>query len=426
MQALGFGKPGGTTNFYDAQKMQQRGLEGAGGAQNLMKIMDEITTQYGVQGAGGKAPEMQEANIVASQVTGLTLDQVEAIQEVNNTGKSQEEKLKAIEEIQKKTEPLAKQALDASKEGFSGIAKRLAGIEATNIAAGAQVADSVQKVQDMQRKLFVWLTNVLAPYMSKAVNLLEQLVAGFERYDPKFNSGSGDKRREQEKQDKVNALFTNKQIAQAKWAEKAAKNGGKLSREDQMKAGEELGTYNHMIDEALSTPGMGAVRQGNLALMAEASTGSGGAALELLQRAAGTAAGAVGTFTGISKLRRMLTPESSAGVNAAEASQQAIDRHTADVEVALRGIVARGGTVAPVQTYNIAADPDRSKSITDTILENSQKMKLELEAESAAPRKPRNEGHATVLTGKVKLNSDGGVNFYNTLTGGSARSTFRD
>lgn len=172
LQSLGFGKPGGSRDYYSAIRQQQRGLFGEGGAQTLTKVLGEITQQYGVVGAGGKSPQMEEANLVASQQLGLTIDQVEALQEVNNSNMDQKEKLKKIKEQMEKAMPIEKQALKASKEGFAGIAKRLAGLQAANIGIGAKLAGPMIQLQNIQMRFL----KDIAPFVADALKMLVKLL----------------------------------------------------------------------------------------------------------------------------------------------------------------------------------------------------------------------------------------------------------
>jgi hypothetical protein len=168
MQAFGFGKPGGQTSYYDALKRQQRGYFGEGGRQNLQDVFGEVYRQYGVKGGGGKGPEQQEANIVLSQLSGLTLDQVESLGEVLNSNKSQEEKMKKIKEAMEKAEPIEKQALNESKKGFAGIKKHVAGIEGAMIGLGAKFAPEMLKFQKAQ----IDALQSMAPLVRSGMNLL--------------------------------------------------------------------------------------------------------------------------------------------------------------------------------------------------------------------------------------------------------------
>lgn len=171
MQAMGFGKPGGSVSFYEATKRQQRGFFGKGGAENLMNVFREVTEQYGVKGAGGTSESMEEANLVLSQISGLTLDQVEGLQEIMNSGKDQKEKLAKIKEAMEEGKPLPKRQLEATRQGFASMATRLAGIEAKTTNIGGKMAKTMEELQDLQFRVL----KLLASFMQK--------------YGPEINAG---------------------------------------------------------------------------------------------------------------------------------------------------------------------------------------------------------------------------------------------
>jgi len=170
LQAFGFGKPGGETSYYDAMKRQQRGAQGAGGAQNIMDVFKELYSQYGVVGGGGSTQQQQEANLaINTAMPGLNLDMIEGIGDMINNGENQEEILKKIAEATKAFKPIEDRVVDAIKEGFSGVAKRIAGQEAKSAKIGAESAKLVESLQDEVHKLLRELINFLKPHMPEIV-----------------------------------------------------------------------------------------------------------------------------------------------------------------------------------------------------------------------------------------------------------------
>lgn len=167
LQALGFGKPGGTRTYYDALKMQQQGLERP---ESVLDMFNEVYSQLGQKGAGGTASVNQEANLALSKMTGLSLDQIETLGDLINSGLSQEELLAEINEQTKKAEPVEKQALKTMKEGFGGMVSYLAGIEAKQIAIGSRFAKMFQTIQELQLKALKWF----ADYMPKIEHWLKE------------------------------------------------------------------------------------------------------------------------------------------------------------------------------------------------------------------------------------------------------------
>jgi hypothetical protein len=168
LQAMGFGRPGGQTSYYEALKQQQKGIQDP---RNLAKIFTEVNRQRGVVGAGGKDPGQQEANLQLSVMSGLSLDIVEQLQEIYNSDKSVEEKMAEVEKVLEKTLPVEKQALKATKDGFAGVKKHLAGIEAMNIAIGGEIAPEMMKLQRTQ----LGLVKDLAEYLPEMIKILRKI-----------------------------------------------------------------------------------------------------------------------------------------------------------------------------------------------------------------------------------------------------------
>lgn len=178
LQAMGFGKPGGETPYYEAVKRQQRGITGVGGAQNLIDVFKEIQSQYGPMGKGSQS---QEANLAAqTAMPGLTLDMIESIGDMINSGKSQEEILKGIEDQTKKFKPVEERVVDAIKEGFQGVRIRLAGQEAKSAATGAKFAKVVETLQDEMHKLLMELIKAIKPHLPEIIEAIK-LMGGFAR-----------------------------------------------------------------------------------------------------------------------------------------------------------------------------------------------------------------------------------------------------
>ncbi len=184
LQAFGFGKPGGTTDIYEATKRQQQGFFGGEkgqGIKNVQDVLSEFVDQYGEKGVGGKTESMKMANFMASKVLPLTLEQVEQLQEINNTTESQEEKNKKIAEILKKAEPLDKQMLTQTKKGFTGVASRVAGLEAKMIAMGAKYWGPMTKIQETSLDLMSKFAGPLADGISRLILAVESLVTNLQQ-----------------------------------------------------------------------------------------------------------------------------------------------------------------------------------------------------------------------------------------------------
>jgi hypothetical protein len=176
LQAFGFGKPGGTADIYEATKRQQQGFFGTGGTKNVQDVLSEFARQYGEVGVGGKTESMKMANFMASKVLPLTIDQIEQLQEINNTTETQAEKDKKIEELMKKAEPLEKQMLDQTKKGFTGVAKQVAKVNSVLVKVGAKYWSVATRVQNKMLKVMDVLSGPLATGLGKLVDAIDRLI----------------------------------------------------------------------------------------------------------------------------------------------------------------------------------------------------------------------------------------------------------
>jgi hypothetical protein len=167
MQALGFGKPGGGTRYYEALRTQEKGIQDP---RNLPKIMKEVYSQLGDPSRGGRDPVNQEANLAMKEIFGISLQQAEELQTIATSGASSEEQQKKILEIMKAAEPIEKQALKESKKGFLGVQKHLAGIFDKQVAIGSIVAPTMMKLQNLQLAAL----KVLVEWLPKIANWLKE------------------------------------------------------------------------------------------------------------------------------------------------------------------------------------------------------------------------------------------------------------
>lgn len=144
-QAMGFGKPGGSTSFYDSEKMREQGISGPDGAKNIQRIMTEMRKQFGTG---------QEGNLALRSLTGTSLDQGEQLNKIYNSDASPTDKLAQIEQVMKSSDSLEKQSLDAMK-GVGGTAERIATLTDRGIGLGGKYASEIEKMEDMQYKVLV-------------------------------------------------------------------------------------------------------------------------------------------------------------------------------------------------------------------------------------------------------------------------------
>jgi hypothetical protein len=171
LQAMGFGKPGGKVNYYDALKKQQKGIRDPS---NIRAIMDEVYRQRGAVEAGGADPRNREANMMFAQMSNLSLEQVETLKNIHASNMTSAEKQAEIEKVMKDAEPVDKQALRVSKEGFAGIKKHQAGVEAMQIKVGAKFAGPMMKLQKFQLQMLDHLTD----WLPKVIGWLKKIWEG--------------------------------------------------------------------------------------------------------------------------------------------------------------------------------------------------------------------------------------------------------
>ena len=157
LQALGFGKPGGTTDYYSALKQQQKGIDDPS---NVAAMFKEVYSQFGQLGVGGATGNNQNANIVLSEMTGLGLQQVEDLGKIVDSGMSVEEQMKAINELTKGEKSIAEQSLEAMKE-FGGEAKHAAG-KMERIASASENSYKIfREIERVQVHMLKWIDGQL-------------------------------------------------------------------------------------------------------------------------------------------------------------------------------------------------------------------------------------------------------------------------
>lgn len=168
-QAMGFGKPGGTTSYYDAEKMR----ESAGRDPAVVeKAMKEFSRQFGGFGKGGGK---EESALAMRESLGVTLDQAEALQDIYSSTKTSTEKQTEIAKIMEQAQPLEKQSLDAMK-GLGGGVKRIADLTNKGIEIGSKAAPLIEKMEDWQHQFLEYLMQ-MAQDIAYIANYFKDLVA---------------------------------------------------------------------------------------------------------------------------------------------------------------------------------------------------------------------------------------------------------
>lgn len=139
-QAMGFGKPGGKTSYYDAEYMRE---EAASNPEIIKKVLQEARAQFG---------NGHERNFAMREATGMTLHQAQAISDIDLSSKSSAEKQAEIAKIMEDAQPLEKQSLDAMKEIGGGV-KRIAELTDKAVGVGAKFAPIIEHLEDLQYKV---------------------------------------------------------------------------------------------------------------------------------------------------------------------------------------------------------------------------------------------------------------------------------
>lgn len=162
-QAMGFGKPGGSTSYYDAEKMREAGAKDPG---NIQRMMTEVGAQHGTG---------QEGALQLRALTGVSLEQAEDLFKIYNSSKSSEEKLKEISDVAAASKSLEEQSLDQMK-GIGGAVQRLAGRTDTLIGIGSGIRKEVEWLEDMSTKLLkdlIQLTRTIVEHMGDLVSMIK-------------------------------------------------------------------------------------------------------------------------------------------------------------------------------------------------------------------------------------------------------------
>jgi hypothetical protein len=162
LQAFGFGKPGGTAAYYEALRRQEQGVFGEG---NLQAIFGETGAQYG----GG------QAQILAlREMTGLTINQLEALRDVVDSNLSQDERTKAIKKIEEESKSLEEQALEQQRE-FGDTTKHIAHLQDRSIGIGQEIKVAVERIQEVFNKAIIKALPIIVGQLTKTAEIVEAI-----------------------------------------------------------------------------------------------------------------------------------------------------------------------------------------------------------------------------------------------------------
>lgn len=151
LQAMGFGKPGGDTNYYEALKRQEKGASPA----NVVRLFGETLGQYG----GG-----EEQVLALREMTGLGITQLEELRKVvaNVSDPDRKEKIQGILDAAKSPEDRAADSMD--EVGFH--AERIAFLQNRLVDIGRDEYAAVLKLQDGINKL----VDIALPFSQDLLN----------------------------------------------------------------------------------------------------------------------------------------------------------------------------------------------------------------------------------------------------------------
>ena len=153
LRALGFGQPGGGASYTEAYRRQQRGFLGKGGAKNLQDVFGQLEAETG----GG-----EEFSYAASQLTGLTMDQVDEVKKsldaMKDKGATDEEIQKELKNLTKDMKPLQDQANEVIKTTLAEEAVRQSRIQNQMLGEYDSIKDSLHKLQDVANEVYaqIW------------------------------------------------------------------------------------------------------------------------------------------------------------------------------------------------------------------------------------------------------------------------------
>ena len=165
LRSLGFGKPGGEANYYEARRRKERGFVGEGGTQNLIDLWRQVGDEYG--GMGG-----QKAKLAFAEVTKLSLDLVESIKVVMDKGLSAAGTKAELSGLTTAgAGSIEEQALAAMKEGFGHVAHRIAELDNRSLKMGETIAADVEAMQDA-------INSIVMHYFPDMVEALHRIRGG--------------------------------------------------------------------------------------------------------------------------------------------------------------------------------------------------------------------------------------------------------
>ena len=160
LQALGWGKPGGSASYYEAKKQQQKGVTDP---KNLANMFSEVFKQYG--GVGEKS------YMALGELTGLPYDIVEALSDIiskSSTLKASGTLSKGEQDEMKKlmdsTKSIEEQTLDEIKK-FGNEIKRVATLQEESRDVGKEIKPTLDEIKNFFHDIFITVMKDLIKIM---------------------------------------------------------------------------------------------------------------------------------------------------------------------------------------------------------------------------------------------------------------------
>jgi hypothetical protein len=176
MRAFGFGTPGGTAGFMEARRRMQQGITGKGGVKNLIDMVTQTEKEYG----GGEG-----STFVLERLTGLSMEQVEAVRErvaKLRAGGGDEKAIRAeIKKFAEKAAPIEEQVLKANQTGFTDTKVALASINEHLVKLGGDYFKPIHHIQESINKMMESFHPQVLTFLkgvADSVKALEHFVVG--------------------------------------------------------------------------------------------------------------------------------------------------------------------------------------------------------------------------------------------------------
>lgn len=163
LQAMGFGKPGGDTSYYEAIKMQEEGAN----PENMKRIFGEFGSQFGTK----------EEILALKEVTGITATVLEKVRDAYQTmeGPDRDAEVKKILEGSQSAEDRA--ATSMEEVGFH--TKRIAELQNRLVNVGDGIYHYIKSMQDSLNRTLSYFVDDATVLTGSAADLAAGVVSRF-------------------------------------------------------------------------------------------------------------------------------------------------------------------------------------------------------------------------------------------------------